>query len=233
MSRCCENCNFSSHFGNTLDLEELIAGDYTEGIMCEKSGADTTPLDVCKEHKYIEGSEEYKNYILYDDQYLGPGYFIISELDNEIIKFMKLYISSKNSFPHYHAIAFEKDSIDQEWQPYRKIKFEFESDDALFQIINDLNKSLNDSQIKSIDPYNQGKNKLYTSSDERTASLVFEKDVLGVKFATDFININIGDNFACNQYFEFDKFFHSLSIKCNEAINEINIQKILKLTAKK
>ena len=46
---------------------------------------ETLPDNVCEVHKFIGNYGNERNYLLYDEKYLGPGYFIINKKDDSII----------------------------------------------------------------------------------------------------------------------------------------------------
>lgn len=160
---------------------------------------------------YMERTEEYKTYVIYDNSYLGAGYFIISELDGEIVKFAKIYTSSWAGFPYYNVRAFERDSFDQDWQQFRHIKITVNEDDELFALFSNLASELHSSLIKSIDPSNQGQNNMSATQDEKSATISFSKDVYSVKNSTGFIDINIGDDMICEQYEQISNFYKALA----------------------
>lgn len=232
MSRNCDNCYSGHYYCDTLDLAKIIAGNYEEGIMCSLSGFDTTPDNVCEVHTYIEGMEEYKTYVMYDDSYLGSGYFIVSELDGEIVKFAKIYSSNCLGFPYYNVRAYEKGSIDQYWQQFRNIKMSADTDEELFSVFSNLASALQGSRIKSIYPSNQGQNNISANQSEWDATISFSKDVDGVKYATDFIDINIGDNITCEHYEAINNFYQSLAKSSTKQSNKEDIKKVLELTCK-
>lgn len=59
--------------------------------ICGLNECNIIPETICKQHEYIEELRDYKTYAMYDENYLGVGYFIISELDGDIVKFAKIY----------------------------------------------------------------------------------------------------------------------------------------------
>ncbi len=229
MSRCCNNCTYSHYFNDSIGRS--IVANSNEGIRCDLNGFHTDFNERCKEHKYMKGCEEYKTYVMYDNSYLSPGYFIISELDGEIVKFAKIY-SSTNSYqiPHYNVTVFEKNSIDGVEYQYRDIVIKANSGEKLFNVLNNLAIALRGSKVMSIDPANEGKNNLFAKKRNKEAILTFQKDVCGVRKATNFININIGDNMICRQYGPISNFYRDLAAICIKEANIEDVQKILKLT---
>ena len=178
-----------------------------------------------------------KNYVLYDDKYLGEGYFIINEVDNEIVKFIKIYTINNNGFPHYCLRAFSVDAKDAYDSDYTDIEFTFKSaedfDNGLYAIFLELAKNVG-GNIASIDKYYEGKNNISFSLDEKDiVRMIISKDIWnGKQHSTDFIDINIGDNYTCVNYNTINKFYNMLSEAYFNKTNGSDIKRILKLKIK-
>ena len=67
---------------------------------------------ACEYHTYC-GIDKDNTYVLYDDKYLGPGYFIITEYNGEIIKFLKIYITNNNGIIGYSIRGYEDSFLDE------------------------------------------------------------------------------------------------------------------------
>lgn len=175
-----------------------------------------------------------KNYILYDDKYLGEGYFIINEVDDKIVKFIKIYTINNDGFPYYCLRVFSVDAKDASDSDYTKIEFNFKSaedlDDGLYNVFLELAKSVR-GNITSIDEHYEGKNNISFSLDDKgIVRMIVSKDIWrGRGHPTDFIDINIGDNYTCVSYEAVNKFYNSLSVLCNNKTNTSDIIRILKL----
>lgn len=229
--RCCDNCIYGSYGLDCNDgTETLYCGiyDYENEV---KSN------DVCSEHQFIEGLNNEKNYVLYDDKYLGEGYFIINEVDDKIVKFIKICTTNDNGFPNYCLRAFGvnvKDNLDND---YTNIEFTFRSiedfDNGLYNIFLELAKNSR-GNITTIDEHYQGKNNIsFSISDKGIVGMVVSKDIWrGREHPTDFIDINIGDNYTCECYDAINKFYNMLSeVSCNKTKNN-DIKRILELKIK-
>ncbi len=136
-----------------------------------------------------------QNYVLYDDIYLGPGFLIVCEEKSKIIKFLKIYIMNDYGFPNYGIRAFSifgKDNPDKE---FTIVDFDFTDDteNNLYKIFHSLCIDLNGKKVETIDKFYQGRNSFSLKEENNTVTLSIAKDVYGVKDATDFIDINIGD----------------------------------------
>lgn len=155
-----------------------------------------------------------KTYCLYDEEYFGPGYLIISEQDNTIFRFMKLSVINNYGFPHFVIRGYEKDSYDKPDEDFRKIKIAVtkEENADLFSCIQAFSSSLNGKKVMSIDPSSQGKNYLTSTVTDTEASIELFKDVYGVASPSDAINIDLGDNYSCECYDAIHDFYNSLGV---------------------
>lgn len=231
MSRCCNNCRYGKYYNNFLDLRKSIIGNNNEGIRCTLTGFYTDSLGRCKEHKYIGGCEEYKTYVMYDDSYLSPGYFIISELDGEIIKFLKIYSSiNRYGIPHYNIRVFEEGLMDKDNYKYRDITIKANYGEELFNVFYNFANTLKGSRIISIDSINEGNNNVFAKKSKSEVLLIFQKDIYGMQNATNFININLGDNMTCKHYSLISNFYRDLSEVCIKKAEIEDVQKMLVLT---
>lgn len=174
-----------------------------------------------------------KNYVLYDDKYLGEGYFIINEVNDKITKFIKIYTTNSNGFPNYCLRAFDVNAKDNADMDFTNIEFTFRStedfDNGLYSVFLELAKNVR-SNITSIDEYYEGKNNIsFSLNDKDIVKIVVSKDIWkGKQHPTDFIDINIGDNYTCVNYYAINKFYNMLSeLYCNKAKNN-DIKRILK-----
>ena len=229
--RCCDNCIYGSY--------ALDCNDGTQTLYCGiyDYENETIPDDVCSEHQFIEGLSNEKNYVLYDDKYLGEGYFIINEVDDKIVKFIKIYTINNDGFPYYCLRAFCGDAKDNPDTDYTNIEFTFRNredfDNGLYNIFVELAKNVK-GDITTIDDHYQGKNNIsFSLRDKGIVRMVVSKDVWrGKQLPTDFIDINIGDNYTCNHYESINKFYNMLAdLSCNKTKNN-DIKRILELRIK-
>ncbi|MBE6150085.1 MAG: hypothetical protein E7170_05120 [Firmicutes bacterium] len=124
--RNCNNCEFGS-FG--LDCNTGL-----ETLYCKEGGFDfeTYPESVCEHHQFIKGMEDEKHYIFYDEEYLGPGIFIV-EMKEDISQILKIYIDKKNGFPNFRLRAFNYEFEDDFFYGAEFI-FRRLEDDKLFDV---------------------------------------------------------------------------------------------------
>lgn len=178
-----------------------------------------------------------KNYVLYDDKYLGEGYFIINEVNDKITKFIKIYTTNNNGFPNYCLRAFAVNAKDTPDSDYTNIEFTFRSsedfDNGLYNIFLELARNVN-GNITSIDEYYEGKNNIsFSLNDKDIVKIVVSKDIWkGKQHPTDYIDINVGNNYTCTNYEVINKFYNMLSeLYCNKSKNS-DIKRILELKIK-
>jgi len=220
--RCCDNCNFSS-LG--LDCNTGI-----ETLYCGESNYEfeTTLNDSCECHQFIDGLETEKNYLLYDESYFGPGYFIIHTEDGQITKFLKLYIMNQFGFPHYGLRAFSIDGKDKPDLEFNNIEFVFRSREDLDNGLFEAFSMVQNNKFYTIDPKQQGRNNVSISVKNGIIRLVCSKDVYkGKQHPSDFIDINLGDNFSCVNYETINNLFNSLSNICPPIVIQEDVLKLV------
>lgn len=145
---------------------------------------------------------------------------------------LKYITTNWSGFPYYNVRVFERNSVDQDWQKFRDIKIKTNTDNELFPVFSNLATSLQGSHVKTIDPLNQGQNNIFATINEREATITFSKDIYGVKHATDFIDINIGDNMLCKYYQPINAFYQGLAKLNIKQTTEEDIIKLLRLNSK-
>jgi len=178
-----------------------------------------------------------KNYVLYDDKYLGEGYFIINEVDDKIVKFIKIYTINNDGFSNYCLRAFDVNAKDNSDSDHTNIEFTFRStedyDNVLYNIFLELARNVN-GNITTIDERYEGKNNIsFSLSDKGIIRMYVAKDIWnGRQHPTDFVDINVGDNYTCVNYETINKFYNMLSeLSCNKTKSN-DIKKILELKIK-
>lgn len=229
--RKCDNCIYGSY--------GLDCNDGTEALYCGIYGyeSDVMPGYMCPDHQFIDGLGNEKNYILYDDTYLGKGYFIINEINNKIKKFIKIYTINNNGFNHYCLRAYGIESRDNPNSDYTNIEFVFRSmedfSNGLYNVFLELVKNIN-GNITTTDEYYEGNNNIsFILNDKGIIRIVISKDIWrGRQHPTDYIDINIGDNYTCKNYEAINNFYNMLSeLSCDKTVNN-NIKRILELKIK-
>ncbi len=80
----------------------------------------------------------------------------------------------------------------------------------LYKIFQSLCLDLNGKKIETIDKVYQGRNSFSLREENNTITLSIAKDIYEVKDATDFIDINIGDEVTCESYQTIAQFYNQL-----------------------
>lgn len=171
------------------------------------------------------------NVIIYDEEYLGPGFFIIN-LENEgIIKFLKIYTMNNYGFPAFLLRVYEKNRKDNPSDEYGIIDFTFNelNDKDLFLIFKNLSFDLENQKIYTVDKTNQGRNNFNLSVLKNEVKLSFVKDIYGVRHSTDFIDICMGDNFTCEKYDAILEMYKNLSEVKSLKKNKKTVKQLLKV----
>ena len=166
-----------------------------------------------------------KNYVIYDDTYLGPGSLIVCKEKNKIIKFLKIFIMNNYGFPNYGLRAFSifgKDNPDNEFTVIDFVFTDEDTENNLYKVFHSLYKDLNGKKIETIDKFYQGRNSFSLREENNTITLSISKDIYGVKDATDFIDINIGDEVTCESYQTIEQFYNQLLNSNNAKTEDIN-----------
>lgn len=194
---------------------------------------ETLPDNVCEVHKFIGNYGNERNYLLYDEKYLGPGYFIINKKDDSIIKFFKLYTIDVDGFPNYYLRAFSIYGRNNPNLEFNNIEFVFRSsedyENGLFDVFMKFAKGVS-GKIETIDSYQQGRNNVLLSLNNEIIRMVVSKDVYrGKQHPTDFIDINFGDNYTCQNYASINSLYNALSMLCPKQAETKDIKKILML----
>ena len=222
MSRCCGNCEWSI----SPELEEQIMEEqsYDEndpnrpraGDCC--IGQEHNDGFFCSHHIYVSGMEEYKNYVLYDDEYMGPGYLIVSKIDG---------INSNVGFPGFFIRAYARGCKDNPNDKFRSIFIDIKKGEPLYDVVYKFGVSLA-RIVFSTENATQGKNHFEVVFDTEGVSLCATKDVYGVKSSTDFVDISIGDEYTCEKYPQFLEFYNNLSTISVGKTSSQDIKQLLK-----
>jgi len=231
--RKCDNCM------NSCYAFDCNCGKET--LYCKETGYEyeVQPEGVCELHQFVPGYEEEKHYLVYDENYLGPGYFIIKETNGEITDFLKLYIINNHTIPQYGLRAFScagRKSIDNGFKSIEFIFRDYEDlDNGLFEMFANLSVDLQgETQITD---KNQSNNISLLMNDENVRLVVStnaemvegecEFNLFGEKEEIGYIDIKLGNN--PTSYLAIEKLFTTLSNLNPPVINNQDIQKIIKL----
>ncbi|MGM9877640.1 MAG: hypothetical protein ACI33S_03225 [Bacilli bacterium] len=172
-----------------------------------------------------------KNYVFYDDTYLGPGYLIVNIKNRRVNKFLKIYSTNDNGFPLFAIRAYSLEIEENFDEEFSSIDFIFENleDDetGLYDIFAKLAHNLEGKSIFSINPLSQGKNnlKLYTNT-EITKITLSKDNYNGNQHPIDYIDILIGDELSCDNYYAVLDFYNEISRIC---MNKFSLDEVKKL----
>ena len=170
----------------------------------------------CESNRLYDYKKDDKNYVFYDDTYLGPGYLIVNIKNRRVNKFLKIYSTNDNGFPLFAIRAYSSEITENFDEEFSSIDFIFENLEenktSLYDIFAKLAHNLAGKSIFSIDPLSQGKNnlKLYTNT-EITKITLSKDNYNGLQHPTNFIDIIIGDELSCNNYYEVLDFYNEIS----------------------
>lgn len=232
IKKCCANC------------EWCISPENEEEIMREKHyekddsnrpkagdcgwGYNHNGKYVCENHRYNDVCTD--TYVVYDDKYLGKGFFIITKYCNEIIKFVKIYRTGSYRLPSYSIRAYEIGSVDTDDRNFREITIEATKGEELFEAISSFANSLNWKCLYSVDKNVYDKNNLSAEVYKNTAFLVFAKDTSKAKYPTDFVDIELGDYLTCKNYEAVSTLFRDFAKISQGQVEEKTVKKILKIS---
>lgn len=169
--------------------------------------------------------------VVYDDSYLGEGYFIIKEVDGEIKQWLKFYQSEEMGFPRFFIRGYETESRDNPNQEFRYLAFIMDENESAFSesIIN-LGCNLDGCIAYTVDPVNQGENHLLIKYGLATALILGKSVYKGKEVCSKFIDISLGDEYSSENYLAFQRFYKDLSsVSLNDVDTRQLIENILKL----
>lgn len=225
LDRCCGNCDWSISPDNEEDI--MNENDYEEddptrpraGDCC--LGINHNGSYVCPHHEYI--AEVLDVYAYYDNKYLGQGFFIVLEYNENIVRFLKLYRTAAYGNYDYGIRAFESDTIEPELSKGITYEINKLNNEALYNTITIFAKELSDNIIWDINK----KNFMTANVYEATTCLLFtgSKD-------SNFIDIRINSSTDDRIYRLIEALFRNMAAFTSNLVNyEVN-RKIKKLIKK-
>lgn len=230
--RNCGNCEWC--ITENEEKEEMIENNYDEEDLNRPLAGDCS-LGInhyenyfsCKAHNY---KEELTNiHIMYDENYLGPGYFIIMEYDKNPEVLIKMYISNSGTFPEFKLFAYEKNNYNFINEPYKNINLLVfnKNNEKLYKAIKLLSLSLPYDIVNS-SIYNEENSNLNININEDFASINITKDISNEKENKEMIFLTLGDPYTCKNYIQMSTFYNRLAGLSKGTLSKDNITKILK-----
>lgn len=224
LKRCCGNCEWS------------ISPECEEEIMKENNYDETDPNRpragdcclgrehngdyVCTSHDYIEAAME--TYTFYEDKYAGPGYFVVTEYWENIIKFFKLYRTGTYGNYSYGIRIYEYDPI----KIMEKVGIVYEinkyDNEVLYKAITIFAKALGENVIWDIDKKSFMTSKVYNNS----TSLYFTGENSNI------IDIKI-DNIDSRIYKLVEHLYRNMAVTTMNMTNDKVSKKIKQIIKKK
>lgn len=198
--RNCDNCQHGSY---GLDCNTGI-----EALYCTESGYEfeTYPDSVCEYHQFIDGYEDEKNYMFYDENYLGPGIFIVDMKENDINQIMKIYVDKRNGMPNYRLRAFNY-GLEDEY--FNGVEFIFRKgeDDKIFDVFNMFLRN-SERKIETRERNKKEKDYILMTSDKSKFKLIVQKMCDNLK--ENYVDINLADLYSCKHYGAVSSLYNSL-----------------------
>lgn len=165
-------------------------------------------------------------YVLYDNKYFGEGYFIVSEVNGKISKFLKISMLGKDIYMR----AFEIESHDNDDMTFRNIDFSVNEECDLYPIFSELYNYIGGENVFTIDYEMHGDNHISMSRQNDSITLTLSKDICkGKEVGTEFIVVNFGDVVTNKHFRELNTFYNDLSKVSIGSTKEGFISKVLKL----
>lgn len=193
-------------------------------------------MEHYEKHQCDSECKEEKNYFLYDESYLSPGFFVINEnKEGKIQKWFKIYNVTIETFTSYAIRAFSVDKSDNLDEEFNTINFTFrkieDHESGLYETFNNLCLRLNGSKVETFDKCSQGRNNFYLTENGGIVTFSISKDTYGVKDSSDFIDVRIGEPHKDEKNFiEISRFYSDLighySSKTHKATEEF-VQQLL------
>ena len=224
IKRCCGNCDWN--ISPECEEEIMKENHYDEndpnrpraGDCC--LGREHDENYFCDSHEYISSCLE--NYAFYEDKYLGPGYFIVTRYDENIIKFLKLYRTGTYGNYNYGIMAYEYDPMKVMGKTGITLDVRNSDGEVLYKAITIFAKALGKSVIWDIDSKHFMSSTIYKYST--ILCFVGNND-------SNFINIRI-DNKKDRIYKLIEHLYRNMAVTTMNQRNNEAYEKVKKITKK-
>lgn len=176
----------------------------------------------CKEHSYLDGI--FDTYVLKDDNYLGSGYFVISEVDGQLAKYFKIYVPKNSEDQEIRIQAYEEDLL-AESEDFKFIDFTVDKLNPLYKPMENLVVALSNQAVKTASPELYGRSQLIGLTGDYETSLIISRDDYGFEKRGEEIDLSIGAHGQSRYWDAFNTFY--------QALEELSIKKEKKTDSQK
>ena len=226
IKRCCGNCDWN--ISPECEEEIMKENHYEEddptrpraGDCC--LGREHNENYFCDSHEYIYSGLE--TYTFNDDKYIGQGYFIVTEYNENIIKFLKLYRTGTYDNYNYGIRVYEYDPIKNNGMTGIKYEFSKSDNELLYKTMSIFSKALGGEIIWDLEK----KNFMSSNTYEYNTTLYFT----GTN-DSNFIDIKIDRNMNDRLYKIIEHLFRNMAVTTMDKKNSEMYAKVKKITKKK
>lgn len=224
--RCCGNCEWSISPENEKDI--MIENDYDEddptrpraGDCC--LGLEHDENYFCKHHTYISGG--FETYAFYDEKDLGPGYYVVSEYYDHIIRYFKLYRTGKYGNYSYGIRVYEINPITSDGT--LSISFEIAKVDnqLLYKLFSIFAKALGDNCIWNNNGF------MSTCDYDSGVDIKFTKVMNDNEKDNNFINIIVKCDKEDRNYRLMEHLYRNMAVATCNMNNEDSVRKVRRIS---
>lgn len=228
LKRCCGNCDWS--ISPILEKEIMKENNYEEDDPTRPRAGDCC-LGImhdenyfCNEHTYISGGLE--TYAFYDKEDLGPGYYVVTEYYDHIIRYFKIYRTGEYGNYSYGIRAYEINPITSDGTLV--ISFEIEEIDnkVLYKLFSIFAKALGNNDIRNAKEHN---GIVSVTNYDHSINIQFIK-VINNKENNNFIDIIINCNKKDKNYRLMEHLFRNMAVVTSNKKDLNNLKKVRKIS---
>lgn len=224
VNRCCGNCEWCISPENEKDI--MIENHYDEDDLTRPRagdcclGCEHDNNYFCNNHSYI--SSGLNTYAFYDEKDLGPGYYVVSEYYDNIIRYFKLYRTGEYNNYNYGIRVYEINPITND--DILGISFDIEKADnqLLYKLFSIFAKALGDNVIINYDCNNY----ISTCDYNNGVQIKFSKVMNGKDLDNNYIDIVFECNREDRSYRLIEHLFRNLAAVTMNKKENIYIKKI-------
>ena len=213
MENCSRNCS------NCIDCHHYKFQD-EEILKCENNPFSIEEVNnnyVCDNHRFAFNYSQEVNELFYDDSYGGPGFLIITKRNNEIIKYLKLFIINPKGVPKFGINAYDSEETD--------LDDDFTTLSFVFRDIEDNANGLYSAFLEFCESINKDKTHFNVVDNGNTVKLVIAK---AKNYKQSSMDINLGDYFSSRCYPEVFNLFMNLIKYKTQTLSEEDTKQIVR-----